>query len=223
MVMQRNRKEHGFTLIELLIVIAIIAILALIAIPNFLEAQTRSKISRAMADMRSLATAVEAYYIDYNSYTWSAHNGMVQTSAPGAGYAQGGTVGNYYGWYSRMTTPVAFITSIPQDPFGKKSGTPGLSGLSYYNFYAGSATETDTAPRSFWALVCMGPDLNPNIYKLKTVGADGAWLDVLQETGAYVRDNQTTDLFYDPTNGTISSGDVARLPGSKLEGFQRYE
>ena len=37
---------RGFTLIELLIVIAIIAILALIAIPNFLEAQTRSKVSR---------------------------------------------------------------------------------------------------------------------------------------------------------------------------------
>ena len=59
---------RGFTLIELLIVVAIIAILAAIAIPNFIEAQTRSKVSRVKADMRSLATAVEAYRVDNNRY-----------------------------------------------------------------------------------------------------------------------------------------------------------
>ena len=56
--------KRAFTLIELLIVIAIIAILALIAIPNFLEAQTRSKVARVQADMRSLGTAIEAYIVD---------------------------------------------------------------------------------------------------------------------------------------------------------------
>ena len=58
----------GFTLIELLIVVAIISILAAIAVPNFLEAQTRSKVSRFMADIRSAATAVESYMIDHNAY-----------------------------------------------------------------------------------------------------------------------------------------------------------
>src|SRR5215210_3826948 len=67
---------EGFTLIELLIVVAIIAILAAIAVPNFLEAQTRSKVSRVKADQRSLATAIEAYYVDNNSYpAWDSSSG----------------------------------------------------------------------------------------------------------------------------------------------------
>ncbi len=61
-------KKRGFTLIELLIVVAIIAILAAIAVPNFLEAQTRAKVARVRSDHRSLATAVESYYVDNNEY-----------------------------------------------------------------------------------------------------------------------------------------------------------
>ncbi len=65
----------GFTLIELLIVVAIIAILAAIAVPNFLEAQTRAKVSRVKADVRSIATALEAYRIDQNLYPSDAGHG----------------------------------------------------------------------------------------------------------------------------------------------------
>ena len=41
---------HSFTLIELLVVVAIIAILAAIAVPNFLEAHTRAKVSKVRGD-----------------------------------------------------------------------------------------------------------------------------------------------------------------------------
>src|SRR3954465_8733783 len=96
-------RSRGFTLIELLIVVAIIAILAAIAVPNFLEAQIRAKVSRAKADMRTLATGLEAYQVDNNSY-------------PDLSAIFGGIF---------VTTPVAYLTSIPEDIF--RQGVNGIS------------------------------------------------------------------------------------------------
>jgi type II secretion system protein G len=62
------RKQKGFTLIELLIVVAIIGIIAAIAIPNLLNAINRGRQKRTMADMRSIATAIESYSVDFNFY-----------------------------------------------------------------------------------------------------------------------------------------------------------
>jgi type II secretion system protein G len=69
-----KKKESGFTLIELLIVIAIIGILAAIAIPNLLNAVQRGKQKRTMSDMRTMATAIEAYAVDNNVYPQGACN-----------------------------------------------------------------------------------------------------------------------------------------------------
>ncbi|MBW3670567.1 MAG: type II secretion system protein GspG [Acidobacteria bacterium] len=43
-------------------------VLAAIAIPNFLTATQRAKQKRTMADLRTLATALEAYAVDHNRY-----------------------------------------------------------------------------------------------------------------------------------------------------------
>jgi general secretion pathway protein G len=62
------RKQLGFTLIELLIVVAIIGIIAAVAIPNLLNAVDRGKQKRTMADLRSLAIAIETYQVDEANY-----------------------------------------------------------------------------------------------------------------------------------------------------------
>ena len=89
------RKKEGFTLIELLIVVAIIGILAGIAIPNFLGARTKAKVSRAFADMRTIGNAIEAYAVDTGSYP-----------SPSGEYVP----------VSELTD-TGLITNVPNDPF----------------------------------------------------------------------------------------------------------
>ncbi|HUT23537.1 MAG TPA: prepilin-type N-terminal cleavage/methylation domain-containing protein [Sumerlaeia bacterium] len=60
------RAGGALTLIELLIVVAMIAVLAAIAVPNFLEAQVRSKVSRVQNGQRAIATAMESRFVDRN-------------------------------------------------------------------------------------------------------------------------------------------------------------
>src|SRR5687767_2448569 len=105
--------KRGFTLIELLIVVAIIAILAAIAVPNFLEAQTRSKVSRAKADMRAIGMSIEAYHLDNNWVPEPAGNTGAWDYVKYEDYATGkiGGVGKM------LTTPVSYMTDIPYDTF----------------------------------------------------------------------------------------------------------
>lgn len=222
------KKLRGFTLIELLIVVAIIAILAAIAIPNFLEAQTRSKVARAKSDMRSLGTAIESYYIDYNLYPAVALelNAKALTTADRATFRFRGTT-----TLSTLTTPVAFITSYPADPF---ADTKGLifgyfaTGGSVWNGTANIPITGDAAVPGGWILTSFGPDTDENagsttlphgdieitggtLAKVdKAVTAYNATISqpsVLLLTGAGAGGAYT----YDPTNGTTSEGDVYRV------------
>ena len=127
------RHRPGFTLIELLIVVAIIAILAAIAVPNFLEAQTRAKVSRVKADLRTLATGLESYRVDHNRYPEGTDNPAKWDPAYAALF--GPLANGYYTLASRqpgtaiagrdfatLTTPVAYLTSVLTDPFAEQKG-----------------------------------------------------------------------------------------------------
>jgi len=134
---------HGFTLIELLIVIAIILILIAIALPNFLAAQTRAKVSREQSDIRTLATAIEELRLEYGFLLvdfWdddelrilaARFTGMVPATEIPRFRAccswhgtnrRGGTTG----LFTPLTTPIAYLGSVPIDPFAFDRGDVAL-------------------------------------------------------------------------------------------------
>jgi prepilin-type N-terminal cleavage/methylation domain-containing protein len=200
---KKSRFLTGFTLIELLIVVAIIAILAAIAIPNFLSAQTRSKVAKAKSEMRTLATGLESYYTDYNCYV-----GYRWISNPKTDSKR----------FIPLTTPVAYITRVPKpDPFqtGSYNVLPEYDTYDYFDEQyfievypiatAMAAWGGHTWGRS-WRMSSAGPDLKQDYAK----SYDSPW----NTWRAYSGPGQPGwPNYYDPSNGTISNGDIIRFGG----------
>lgn len=127
--------NRAFTLIELLITVAIIAILAAIAVPNFLEAQTRAKVSAAKASLAAVQTALEAYAVDNNRYPYAETVGPDSPLNTYKYLPPGGRPRSVTGpdaMCGGLTSPIAYITSLPDDPFvHPMSGVP-IKGPLYY-------------------------------------------------------------------------------------------
>ncbi len=164
------------------------AVLAAIAVPNFLEAQTRSKVARVRSDQRSMATALESYFIDNNKYpVWTdkdaeygkgaAFQGKMIPSFPA--YKPGGAM--------TVTTPIAYMTSYFDDVFAPVEKTT-------FGYYGVTGSKT-----AGWVIFSPGPDQKYDLdWKLYNP-------DVTQPSPELV------PFIYDPTNGTVSPGDIIRV------------
>jgi prepilin-type N-terminal cleavage/methylation domain-containing protein len=192
------KSPKAFTLIELLIVVAIIAILAAIAVPNFLEAQVRSKVSRTKADMRSITVAIEAYKIDTNRYP------TMRLPRPTPGDTSSNETLGF-----ELSTPISYLSSmeITRDVFKTQRANLPL-GRERYNY------------RNYEFLKQINAAFaNPNDPAGRRANADGAYRLVsagpdtfhFWDGGSPRQDYQNFQVIpYDPTNGTVSIGDIFR-------------
>jgi len=213
------RKVKGFTLIELLIVVAIIAILAAIAVPNFLEAQIRAKVSRVKADHRTLATAIESYYIDHNGYP--PNNNGVTGGSP----VVNPTTSQYM---PVLSTPIGYIAvALLQDPFQKiNPNAASASARPEYAYLNGSGQDilanivittalgTGEAARNMkanqWWLVSAGPDATSRVNEIAFLGGGDPWNPTPGDFVILLSEISNNPPSYDPSNGTISAGDILR-------------
>jgi prepilin-type N-terminal cleavage/methylation domain-containing protein len=209
-----QKKHFGFTLIELLIVVAIIAILAAIAIPNFLAAQTRAKVSRAKGEIKTLATALESYYVDNTSYPSDQ-----DTIAQGPWYVP-----------DAITTPISYIGKSQgriDDIFRVNTYGPQATWQLRYRRYRYINFDEDCTgfwPVNYTGLVAGADDFrrgrwNYGKWRLSSAGPDGVagpTTDIFSGgtyKGVTLNPQYTylpNDLLYDPTNGTMSWGDIIR-------------
>ncbi|MCA9413954.1 MAG: prepilin-type N-terminal cleavage/methylation domain-containing protein [Candidatus Omnitrophica bacterium] len=201
--------KKGFTLIELLIVIAIILILIAIALPNFLEAQTRAKVTNAKAEMRGIAPAIQSYFNDWRRYP---PDGFELPSASGYFPEENPRI------WTQLTTPVQYVTSLPVDEFhvalSDSQGNTRSEKNQTYRYYGahwrclalggspgrfeescqGIGNRWESEFEGGWIIYSPGPDKEHSF---------GEW-----SMHIYEGRNKGYPLMYAPTNGTRSKGDL---------------
>ena len=205
------------SLIEILLLMFVALILAAIGGPAFLEADERSKMAQARSNMRSAATVLEAYFIDFGAY-------------PFDGY-QAADTERYNEWFLpvKVTTPISYVSSLAvlDDPFVRSGGPEAPhwqhGQIRYRNThstwgirFADRQSPAPGSPSPYyeailqydfggWSLVSVGPDghLGPSASSPEDIfpGAQ-SW-----PTPSGYPDHAQP---YDPTNGTTSWGDILR-------------
>lgn len=176
----------GVTLFELIVVVVVTAVLAILLVlsTNFLV--VRTKVSRVKEEQRVLVRALQNYQMDYANLPRES-SGL-----------------------EALVAPTAYLASLPRDPF--RSSEPNTA---YFYF------SPDGEGRSY-AVVSAGPDgkldamLFLNQARLPRgqggettsgpAGAGGEGSSAL--AGGNWFDEYLARYTYDPTNGTVSSGDI---------------
>jgi prepilin-type N-terminal cleavage/methylation domain-containing protein len=73
----KNKNKAGFTLIELLVVIAIIGLLASVVLLALNGARAKSRDAKRLADVRQMASALEIFFNDFNSYPTNSSTSLL--------------------------------------------------------------------------------------------------------------------------------------------------
>jgi general secretion pathway protein G len=131
----KNLKK-AFTLVELMVVITVIAILMTIAIVSFTRIQKQARDTKRKADMRTLQTALQAYYTENQTYPIVTVAELATTALV-------------------VLTP-NYIPTIPLAPAGTAGATnPGytyVSGVNGFTYSICNNLETATATGAMWVV-----------------------------------------------------------------------
>lgn len=208
-------KQKGFTLIEALIVASIISVLAVVAVPNYMEMQNRAKVSATKNNLRTITGALEMYFVDHNAYPPARRLFPHDRLAIFASHQ-----------LHRLTEPIPYLHSESfRDHFSAEARTRYFNhrsdywsslnptrSLLYFNYEdLADAWEMPCLNAVGAGVVSLGPDQRDSL---------GAYTPLALEcfemlTEYYTDLAHPLDTIYDPTNGTVSEGDIGRFVGGR--------
>ena len=134
------------------------------------------EIARAEAEMRILSNALECFFIDNNTYLLPLEGQTIDKAGIKIGSGSRAR-------YLRLTTPVAYISTIPKDPFSKESNA--------YRYHSDG--------KNFYILASDGPD--------RKIDFDLKKYDLSKGS----KKEDLTPFTYHPSNGLTSQGDLFRV------------
>ncbi len=195
---------------------AIIAILAAIAVPNFLEAQMRAKVGRIKSDLRTVAVGIQSYQVDHNQ-------------PPPSNYTSGLGFAHWWVWLKMgnveggagmfLTTPIAYLTTLPLDIFNpslngaRDNGMVPVDFIGFNYFYFGKEEDGKHLVSCCHGFHPANDPVASELYgdriyhwSIFSPGPDLAW---------YLSNKS---MIYDPTNGTVSAGDIGYFDAIGLFG-----
>lgn len=206
--------------LALLVVFLLLLLSALVYTQHF-RWTTRSDVARTRADLRSIAVAIETYYVDnmqYPAMTMEVEEAYRINRRgrlnPGRTFRLRNTT-----QMMTLTTPIGYLASYPRDRF---SG-PHWTTYRYYNAGAGYIVgsfgpdrDIATGGQLLWNEGDPRPPRHGSSYQ-EAVEPD-AWIERLYRpydfpfpTDEMIGGDGPNGAFtYDPTNGTISPGDIWR-------------
>jgi len=150
--------------------------------------------------MRTLSFGADAYMVDHNVFPprFTADEFLPTLATQKADM-------------SHITTPIQYLTSLPEDIFAKDYHPPN-NGIDYYDSrqtaqylsarYGIPGTRWEAVPDHGYLLISVGPD-----------GAIGAPSNNYLDYPPQGRAVRTLYIVYDPTNGTVSTGNIFRFMG----------
>ncbi len=157
--------------------VAIIGILAAIAVPNFMNARLKAKVSKAYSDIKAIAMANEMYRMDNGAYPNESEDYPYER-----GHAEAGVF-----W---LTTPVAYMSGIPSDPFTPSTEKVDHSTPRVYESGTGKRGGKNVA------------------YCFFTVGPDGSENGIESAQPFYGPQRGGSNNTYASSNGLVSAGDI---------------
>jgi hypothetical protein len=183
---------------------------AIYIMPRMGERCIRSRVSRVKADLKDISLALEAYFVDHNAYPpWAI-------GAGGANAFAGHKSGAYHiptfriwkndaekSMFYTLTTPVVYLQRFCADPFADTRGAT-------YGYYCDAngyilwswGPDMDENDEEKWDLL---PDVVEGLYSSDVRQPSIELLTGASSVGAHHA------YTYDPTNGTVSPGDVYRV------------